>query len=679
MTPRLDLDAIPSELKRLSQWVMWRYDDSRSNGKLGKPPFMPNGRYAKVNNENTWSSFEEATGTLLNPFCSAGVFDGIGFVLSAGDGFIGIDLDNCVNDDGSIEPWALRFVDSLSTYWEYSPSGRGLRGFAKGTLMQIYGDAINRPVTGGGRVEVYQNGHYLTVTGAHLPGTPSTIEPLQDAIEGLLMREFPPFSTGGVKVTDPPPIDVPQQNYRLADHASLSRVDANDDAAVVQRLREKLGAAFCALFDDGNIDAYHGDESKADFALLCDLARECGDNPKLLRRLFEHSALYGRSGRTKKWNARHSADGRTYGEMTIDKAIAEVTSTHARRKSTQRWDIESARAIVERGVPPLEWDVVQLLPHDDGPVLIFAPPGTLKSWLALHLCSCVATGQPFLGYFPVRQRSQAIYINLDAGANALSRRLARMNPPDNLLIINASQFDDNEFENVFRTHPGAFVVIDCFADAGGGVPSRGEDAAQAARGLLRKWRALYERYDANGAIVDHPHRPKEGVSDYYGSIQKEATLRTMWKISRIDERDGCCSVKIECRKQSEAERFKPFVASADFRSPLVRLNFRGFLNETTGQRSEGPSDVARVVSVLEGVPNGLASKGIIELTRLPRDRALLALKDSRFGRRGKAKATRYVIAESDGSSDDLPFDSNITATQSNESDYTQGQTGGQND
>ena len=99
-----------------------------------------------------------------------------------------------------------------------------------------------------------------------------------------------------------------------------------------------------------------------------------------------------------------------------------------------------------------------------GRLSFFAPPGTLKSWLALHLCVCVATGTPFLGHFSVRQRSHAIYINLDAGANAFSRRLTRVSPPDNLLIVNASQYDHAEFENVFRSYPGAFVAVDCLAE-----------------------------------------------------------------------------------------------------------------------------------------------------------------------------------------------------------------------
>ena len=37
--------------------------------------------------------------------------------------------------------------------------------------------------------------------------------------------------------------------------------------------------------------------------------------------MFRRSGLYSNPGRAKKWDAVHSADGRTYGRMTIDKSL----------------------------------------------------------------------------------------------------------------------------------------------------------------------------------------------------------------------------------------------------------------------------------------------------------------------------------------------------------------------
>ena len=667
-----NLEVIPSDLTALHRWVLWKYGPRRPDGKRAKIPLQPNGNPAKVNDPVTWSAFEVVKAALLNPFRKPDAFDGVGFVLAAEGNLVGIDLDDCVNADGSLTPFAQRLVASLRTYWEYSPSGGGLRAFIKGSLPQKYGAGLNRTARSGERIEAYQRGHYLTLTGAHLPDTPLKIESLQGALDALLTRELPASSTGGGSMNAHPFFSTPQQSYRLGDYAPTP-VDDGGDATIIRRLIDKLGAPFSALFDDGNVEAYGGDESKADFGLLCSMARECGFDPRPLDRLYRKSALYRRLGRSTKWDARHSAEGRTYGEMTIAKVIAAVAASPSRVNGASSWKIESARDIVERGVPPLEWDVEELLTSDDGPVLFFAPPGHLKSWLALHLCVCVATGTPFLGHFPVRRRNHAVYINLDASANAFSRRLTRVNPPDNFLIVNASQYDPTEFESVLRSYPGAFVAVDCLADVGGGVPLRGEDAAQAARRYFRELRALYERYGSNGVVMDHPHRPKDGAFDYYGSIQKEATVRAMWMASLIDDEEGSQSVKITCRKQNEAERFKPFVASADFRAPFVRFEFRGYLSKVNGQRSQGPSDVERVASVLYSVPDGLTSKQIMELAGLPRDRVLAALKDRRFGSTGKAKATRYALVESNLAPGDSPFDSDVGPAESNGSSETLGE------
>jgi primase-polymerase (primpol)-like protein len=268
---------------------------------------MPSGTAAKVNDPMTWT---HSIATISNPLSAPGAFDGIGFVINAEDGFVGIDLDDCVNADGSLTPLAQRLVASLRTYLEYSPSGRGLRAFIKGSLPQEYGAGLNRTAPSGERIEAYQHSHYLTLTGAHLPDTPLTIEPLREAFDGLLTSELPASSTGGFSMDEHPFFRNPQRSYRLGDAAIPPPVDGGD-ATIIRRLIDKLGAPFNALFYGGNIEAYGGDESKADFGFLCNIARECGSDPQLLDRIYRRSALYRRPGRAAKCDARHSADGRT--------------------------------------------------------------------------------------------------------------------------------------------------------------------------------------------------------------------------------------------------------------------------------------------------------------------------------------------------------------------------------
>ena len=211
--PSVNFEAIPSELKALSQWVLWRRGALRPNGKRAKPPRMPNGNLAKPNDPTTWNLFEDVKAAFLD---SPNGYDGVGFMLASEDGFVAIDLDNCVGKDGAVAPWARRIMDTLPTYWERSPSGTGLRAFLGGTLPAGYGNGINRPLAAGGRIEVYQIARYVTVTGAHVAGTPTTIQPLQRELEAVLTRELPSHSTGWVSMNDPFS-SVPRTSYRVGD------------------------------------------------------------------------------------------------------------------------------------------------------------------------------------------------------------------------------------------------------------------------------------------------------------------------------------------------------------------------------------------------------------------------------------------------------------------------------
>ena len=121
------LGSIPNELKARKQWVCWRIE--KRNSKLTKVPYNPKSKHkAKVNDPSTWGSFEEACRRYEKDS-----FDGIGFVLTEKDPFVGLDFDDCVID-GFIYPVQMEWVKRLNSYSEISPSGNGLRIIVKGSL-----------------------------------------------------------------------------------------------------------------------------------------------------------------------------------------------------------------------------------------------------------------------------------------------------------------------------------------------------------------------------------------------------------------------------------------------------------------------------------------------------------------------------------------------------------------
>jgi hypothetical protein len=100
-------------------------------------------------------------------------YAGLGFVLSPADQFCGIDLDDALDAEGVLKPWAFGIVERFSdTYMEISPSGRGLKIWARGPLP------ANQPGVsiGDGQIEMYDHARYFTVTGRPFRNSPLEIE-----------------------------------------------------------------------------------------------------------------------------------------------------------------------------------------------------------------------------------------------------------------------------------------------------------------------------------------------------------------------------------------------------------------------------------------------------------------------------------------------------------------------
>src|SRR3712207_1077231 len=95
-------ESIPEEIRVRPQWVVWK----AVGDKADKVPYSPRtGRRASSTDLLTWSTFEEALYAYEN-----GEYAGLGFVFSSGDPYTGIDLDNCVDEDGKIALWTLEIV-----------------------------------------------------------------------------------------------------------------------------------------------------------------------------------------------------------------------------------------------------------------------------------------------------------------------------------------------------------------------------------------------------------------------------------------------------------------------------------------------------------------------------------------------------------------------------------------
>ena len=139
--------SIPKDLKVRPQWVVWKAVGTKPE----KVPYSARtGRRASSTDLMTWSTFPEA----LEAYERSN-YDGLGFVFCSGDPYTGIDLDNCVDENGEIAPWALEIAHNLGGYTELSATGSGLH-------IIVRGNAPNRRK---GDIEVYSSKRFFTMTG----------------------------------------------------------------------------------------------------------------------------------------------------------------------------------------------------------------------------------------------------------------------------------------------------------------------------------------------------------------------------------------------------------------------------------------------------------------------------------------------------------------------------------
>jgi len=140
-------ESIPEELKVRPQWVVWKAVGEKPD----KVPYSARtGRKASSTDLMTWSTFEEAVEAY-----ECGEYGGLGFVFCSGDPYTGVDLDNCVDENGEIAVWALEIARYFDSYTELSATGTGLH-------VIVRGDVPNRRK---GDIEVYSSKRFFTVTG----------------------------------------------------------------------------------------------------------------------------------------------------------------------------------------------------------------------------------------------------------------------------------------------------------------------------------------------------------------------------------------------------------------------------------------------------------------------------------------------------------------------------------
>ncbi|WP_207688598.1 phage/plasmid primase, P4 family [Desulfonema limicola] len=297
---KLIVENIPEEIKNLPQWVAWK-GELKENKKLSKKPINPlNGSYAETNNPETWGTFEESLA-----YCEQNNLQGVGFVFTAEDPYVGIDLDNCLDPEtDTFTPEVSEIVKMFNSYTEISPSGNGLHIFVKGNI----------PKSRNGEIEIYDQGRFFTITGELYGDSPIVIHERSKEVIDFYHKCYPDD-------------DSEKNNNPVLPHkAERKKTDTvfthdEEHPLIKKAMASKNGHKFKNLWQ-GDFSFYES-QSEADLALCRLLAFWTNNNEQQIDNLFRKSGLY-----RQKWDERHFSSGMTYGQSTINMAISATNETY---------------------------------------------------------------------------------------------------------------------------------------------------------------------------------------------------------------------------------------------------------------------------------------------------------------------------------------------------------------
>lgn len=280
---------VPGEMKEMPNWCVYRTKWNDEKGKKDKFVLSAHdGKWAKINDRNTWADFDTAYKYALENNC-----EGLAFALD-GSGITCIDLDKCIVKDGQVNGVATskangemndvasKLVPELSdVYCEKSASGNGLHFFLKDDILSKDAYANRAVLPCGDEIEVYDNARFISMTG-------DIFDKSNNADKLSKLSKCPVQSMNWIRWA------LGTKNKTNTSPHSSERKSTDlryqSDSEVLDRIRHsRKGEQFDTLYNGGDIT---GDKSRDDLAMLNVLAFFTDCNEQQMRSIFEGSGRF---------------------------------------------------------------------------------------------------------------------------------------------------------------------------------------------------------------------------------------------------------------------------------------------------------------------------------------------------------------------------------------------------
>lgn len=196
--------------------------------------------------------------------------------------------------------------------------------------------------------------------------------------------------------------------------------------------------------------------------------------------------------------------------------------------------------------------------------MIFAEPGTIKSWLAMDIASAVSSGQSWLGERKVEQ-GRVLYVDFEDGKYEFHRRIDMLTGgaarSDLGYVYAPGNIVDQDWwiklEGFVLKNKVKLVVIDTLAGATPGVDENDRNAADPLTYAGR----LTETTKVTVLFLHHANR----AGEIRGTSAFKATVDTLFKLESVEEdvEEGNHKVKLSCVKSGQKKVYPVYLELTD--------------------------------------------------------------------------------------------------------------------
>lgn len=223
--------------------------------------------------------------------------------------------------------------------------------------------------------------------------------------------------------------------------------------------------------------------------------------------------------------------------------------------------------------------------------MIFAEPGTIKSWTALDIAACVSAGLPWLGERNVMQ-GRVLYVDFEDGSYEFHRRICLLtghaNRPDLGYAYAPGNIVEKEWwtrlEKLVKANEIRFVVIDTLAGATPGIDENDRNAADPL--TYAGWFT-----ESTGATILFLHHANKS-GDIRGTSAFKATVDTLFKLETVEDEGGAHKAKLTCVKSGQKKVFPIHLELTDD-------GLRRYEHESKNSEGEGADEKKRTVAELQ--------------------------------------------------------------------------------